>query len=474
MQIIKDIGSYAGMAAIVGLAVLAALYFSQARDVKRLREWAGRAPERAAGQAVPGQVAPQRVVAQPQQPGAPVSGAPAPGAPAKPGQPPSVPTPAPAQAAAGAAPAMAKAQAAKPAAATPAGQNKQGGAAPTGTAPSGTAPAAPAKPGEGTPSEGSKPADGKPPGATPAPTPAAAPAVPGKPADGAPAKPSEGAPTKTGAGTPAEPVRAVPAAVAPAAPAKPGEAAPTKPGEAAPTKPGEAAPTKPGEPGGAKPDEDAPAKPGEGAQGAPPPPVLSATPASERTPRLPSRQPATPRPAPSQTAILPPYGEAKQPWYRRNPRYLVLALAGILIVGGGAAFGISQLTKQEAKPLSKGRAAPATGGGGTSEPNQGKKAPAVDPSRVTVSVLNGTTVPGLAAQIGDKVEAAHFKLGNVTNSTDQQKSESVVLYAPGAKREAAAVGRKLSIAQREPIDPQSQSLGGDATVVVIAGADKTQ
>ena len=48
MEIIQEIGSYAGFAAVIGLAILSALYFSQARDVKRLREWAGRAPERAA------------------------------------------------------------------------------------------------------------------------------------------------------------------------------------------------------------------------------------------------------------------------------------------------------------------------------------------------------------------------------------------------------------------------------------------
>ena len=47
MEILQEIGSYAGLAAVLGLAVLSALYFSQARDVKRLREWAGRAPERA-------------------------------------------------------------------------------------------------------------------------------------------------------------------------------------------------------------------------------------------------------------------------------------------------------------------------------------------------------------------------------------------------------------------------------------------
>ena len=46
MDLVQEVGAYAGLAAVVGLAVLSALYFSQARDLKRLREWAGRAPER--------------------------------------------------------------------------------------------------------------------------------------------------------------------------------------------------------------------------------------------------------------------------------------------------------------------------------------------------------------------------------------------------------------------------------------------
>src|SRR3954453_15925282 len=45
---VVEIGALAGFAAIPGLAVLSLLYFGQAREVKRLREWAGRAPERAA------------------------------------------------------------------------------------------------------------------------------------------------------------------------------------------------------------------------------------------------------------------------------------------------------------------------------------------------------------------------------------------------------------------------------------------
>jgi hypothetical protein len=38
MEIIRELGAFAGLAAFIGLAVLALLYFAQARDVRRLRE----------------------------------------------------------------------------------------------------------------------------------------------------------------------------------------------------------------------------------------------------------------------------------------------------------------------------------------------------------------------------------------------------------------------------------------------------
>ena len=43
---IKTVGAYAGLIALLGLVPLAMLCFSQARDLRRLREWAGGAPER--------------------------------------------------------------------------------------------------------------------------------------------------------------------------------------------------------------------------------------------------------------------------------------------------------------------------------------------------------------------------------------------------------------------------------------------
>jgi LytR cell envelope-related transcriptional attenuator len=46
LELIKEIGAFAGLVAFLGLAVLALLSFSQGRDIRRLREWAGSAPER--------------------------------------------------------------------------------------------------------------------------------------------------------------------------------------------------------------------------------------------------------------------------------------------------------------------------------------------------------------------------------------------------------------------------------------------
>jgi LytR cell envelope-related transcriptional attenuator len=47
MHTLKTIGPVLGLVAFVGISVLAFLLFQQARDIRRLREWAGRAPERA-------------------------------------------------------------------------------------------------------------------------------------------------------------------------------------------------------------------------------------------------------------------------------------------------------------------------------------------------------------------------------------------------------------------------------------------
>ena len=187
-----------------------------------------------------------------------------------------------------------------------------------------------------------------------------------------------------------------------------------------------------------------------------------------RSPQRPITGPAALRAVPEQTVISPP--RRSQPWYSRiGTRYVVVALVGLLVFGGAAAYGVTQLTGDD-------------GGGnsGNAQANNDNKLPnkpkrigaAVKPGNVTVAVLNGTTVPGLAAALRDQIAAAGFKKGTINDFSDQQLAESVVQYAPRHQAEAEAVSRRVGISQREPVTADSRALAGDATVIVIAGADK--
>jgi hypothetical protein len=157
----------------------------------------------------------------------------------------------------------------------------------------------------------------------------------------------------------------------------------------------------------------------------------------------------------------------------------VLVIAGVLIVGGAAAFGVSELLGGDdgggsAQGDRQTAGEPAGGSGEQGDrQRERRRGGAVNPANVAVAVLNGTTVPGLAATIMDQVESAGFQGGTIANFLpNQQLGESVVQYSPGHEREAAAVGRELGISQREQANPSSQELAGDVTVIVLVGADK--
>jgi hypothetical protein len=455
-EIVQDIGAYAGIASVVGLALLSALYFSQARDVKRLREWAGRAPERSE-QGAP--VVPGRVAAQPQPPKAPTTPPQVPSKPVTPGKP-AAATPA-AAAAAGAG--AATAQQGKPSGApVPVGQNANAGAPSDGAAKEGetkdaetaaqpaTAAAAASAAGVAASKAGASPSqagDTAPKSGGPAtqPSGAAGTATPGTPS-------SPGGPSPGGPATPGDPS-------APGDPTSPGTAPPTSAGSSSPpsSSPGPSRPSAP------------PARPPST------PPRQAATPAGNRAPTVPagearfaSRPGVTSRHSPQETAILPPRPKSRG---GLTARYLAVALAGLLVLGAAATYGVLQLTgDDDGGNQTQGTPGGDDGNNGAGQPK--RKEGAVKPANVTVAVLNGTTVPGLAATLSDEVNAAGFKVGTITNFSDQQLAESVVQYAPGHQAEAKAVSRRLGIAQREPVNPSSQALAGDATVIVIAGADK--
>lgn len=438
MEILQEIGSYAGLAAILGLAVLSALYFSQARDVKRLREWAGRAPDRAPTPVVP---EPRAVVAQPivRPPASrPVPGGTPPPVPRPPGAQPASPA---AAAAAGAAPAVAQGP-------KVADDEEQGEDELDVTAMDTVVHPPPPPPEEDEGGGEAPEGDG----------------------DGEEAELDDGGET--------------------------GGYAAVAPDEAADGGPGDSeqidAPEE-GETGEWRPEDEHsgidftdehdavdytderdavdPVTP------LPRPPV----------PPRPYERRGAPAPATGYARergpILPPYAEARpssesgdgaSSGSGRRPVLLALAALAVIVV---VAFGVTQLVGGEDSGGGDDAGLSADGGtddGSDGSSGGGSDAPPIVPADVTVAVLNGTTVPGLAATVGDRIQGAGFQLGTVTNNFDQERAESVVLYAPGAEREAADVGRRLDVSQRESIDAESQALAGDATVVVVAGADQNQ
>jgi hypothetical protein len=179
----------------------------------------------------------------------------------------------------------------------------------------------------------------------------------------------------------------------------------------------------------------------------------------------------------SQTAVIPPPA-AKRERVWPAPRYIALMVAGVIILGLGGTVGVVALTGNDNKSSSKssqGDTVPLPSGQGKGKSGSKKKktfAPAIDPKTVTVTVVNGTAVTGLARQMSNKITAAGFALGNIATASQQQRAESVVLFKPGAQRQARAVASKVGIAQIQAIDAQNSGLAGTATVVVVVGQDK--
>jgi len=102
----------------------------------------------------------------------------------------------------------------------------------------------------------------------------------------------------------------------------------------------------------------------------------------------------------------------------------------------------------------------------------GKKATAakIKPGEIEVAVLNGTSVTGLAATWGDKIEKKGFELGAVTN-TNSTFAESVVMFEPGAKPEAKVVAERLKIKKVQPMVAEVAEVSNEAKVSVVVGED---
>ncbi len=429
---IEQYGAWAGFAAVLGLGVLALLYTAQAREVKRLREWAGRAPERAAeDEARVSAEAQRRVVAQPIQP--------------RPAAEPATPA---AQAAAGAAPTG------TPAPATPGGNGQQtatgakpGDAVKPGEAakPGAPAPAAPGAAGA-KPEEASKPSDAA------------------KPADAAKPDDDDAKPDAAKPGEAAKPGVPAPAAAVAAA-AKPGEAA--KPG-AAPK------PALPSPAPAAAAAKDAAS--GVAATGAPPPATVD-QPTQITAPPVPAGSPpAQPlrasRPSATPPRRTPPRGPgAGGDSPLRSSAGIVIGLVLLIVVGiviATALFGGDD-EPQRANSIRPPAPEVTTPDGTTTTASPLRR------GDITVAVLNGTTTTGLARGVANRIERAGFKIGQVTNAVDQSRSATIVQFSGGQRQAALEVARLIGVGTDavQALDRGTRlHAGPEALVVATVGADQ--
>jgi LytR cell envelope-related transcriptional attenuator len=170
--------------------------------------------------------------------------------------------------------------------------------------------------------------------------------------------------------------------------------------------------------------------------------------------RVTHERPALERITMERAALLP------HPRWRRfvarvtQPRVLIGIGIVALVLGAAAIYASEELLKD--------------GGDG-----EGPRAGAIDRADVTVAVLNGTSVNGLAGNVGSDIESSGYMLGPVS-STTPGFAKTAVLYADGQKRAAQKVARDLGVDKTtvEPLDRDTRRLAGDADVVVIAGEDR--
>jgi hypothetical protein len=484
---IQKIGSYAGLVAFIALALLSLLYFAQARELKRLSQWAARQPD-PARQPAPAPVpapanarpatapagspslgAPPAAVMAPRPTGAAVLATNVPGVRR-------VPTPVPG-ASAGAVigpttPAGVRAQAAEAASSETAGTSTVTGEESVVSPP---ASADQSKTPEGGATKVQAPA-AAPPGAAPAPTTAGEKPVAPATVGGA-TQPPSGEDSGVAGATPAAasedpaPTGATPAAGGDDPPADPKPRAAAVPLIATPV-PERVAHT------GIVEDVAAIATTGEPAA---PAAVPAPGPAAGKAP-APMLPPAPHKDSPVIGA--PPRAEhegALAASYERLRRlgahgHLPTAQAGRRRLIALIAVGVIAIVVVAVVVL--------PGGGSSPHPAVAVGGQAVigatAPTTLAVAVLNGTDVGGLASKVSKQLTDDGFTAGTIANAPNQTTATTTVGYTRGHQAEAIRVARALDLGESSAVrvsaaNEAAARVGGRATqIVVTIGANYTQ
>jgi hypothetical protein len=201
--------------------------------------------------------------------------------------------------------------------------------------------------------------------------------------------------------------------------------------------------------------------------------VAPATPAATAAAAAEHSLPPTPLSQATQKRPRKPLRERVRNIHIPQLRYIGMVAFGVLVLAGGA-YGAIQLTGDDdgsqaaGTPSERGEQGRSNQGGDGERRTSGN----VDASQVTVAVLNGTTVQGLAAQVGEEVRAGGFKLGTIGNAARIDQAASQVLYRDGQARPARAVANRLGIDKTAPVDSVNEEIAGSFDVIVLVGSDR--
>ena len=169
------------------------------------------------------------------------------------------------------------------------------------------------------------------------------------------------------------------------------------------------------------------------------------------------------------------------PGGRRSRTGRVFTVLAVLLLVGAIVAGVIVISDiNHGSSQSKSSAAEAAARRALETRQAASQAP-VQPSTVTVAVLNGTDTSGLAGAVSNKLHTAGYQKGYVGNFTaNQTQSSTSVLYMRGYKRDAVAVATALKLrpATVQPIDQSTQQIVCPSSsgtcksaVVVTVGSD---
>ena len=200
-------------------------------------------------------------------------------------------------------------------------------------------------------------------------------------------------------------------------------------------------------------------------------PAERATEVAPATPAAQHSLPATPFSQAAEPRRRKPLRERVRNVHIPHARYIAMAVAGLLIAGG-AAFAVLQVTGDDGTTTSASNPERGSGGAGDDDRGRERRQVNVDPAQVTVAVLNGTAVQGLAAQVGEELRSGGFTLGTIGNAARIDQTDSEVLYRAGESRAARAVANRLGIDRTGPVDSVNEEIAGSFDAVVLVGSDR--